>query len=162
MNLNNLTIKSQEAVQRAQQLAMENSSQAIELGHLLKGIFEVDDSVTPFVFKKMGVNLNAIQQATNSIVRSYARVDENAGQYLSRQTNEALQKANSLLKDFGDEYVALEHLLLAILSVKDSVSQMLKDSGVTEKDLRAAIQDLRKGSTVQTASAAVPHSAATP
>ncbi len=153
MNLNNLTIKSQEAVQRAQQLAMENSSQAIELGHLLKGIFEVDDSVTPFVFKKMGVNLNAIQQATNSIVRSYARVDENAGQYLSRQTNEALQKANSLLKDFGDEYVALEHLLLAILSVKDSVSQMLKDSGVTEKNLRAAIQDLRKGSTVQTASA---------
>lgn len=153
MNLNNLTIKSQEAVQKAQQLALENSSQAIELGHLLKGIFEVDDSVTPFVFKKLGVNVNAVQQATDSIVRSYARTSDTAGQYLSRQANEALQKANTLLKDFGDEYVALEHLLLAILSVKDSVAQMLKDSGVTEKGLKAAIQDLRKGSTVKTASA---------
>ena len=153
MNLNNLTIKSQEAVQRAQQLAMENSNQAIELGHLLKGIFEVDDSVAPFVFKKLGVNLNVVQQTTDSIVRSYAKVNENAGQYLSRQTNEAIQKANTLLKEFGDEYVALEHLLLAILGVRDQVSQMLKDSGLTEKSLRAAIQDLRKGATVKTASA---------
>ncbi len=79
MNLNNLTIKSQEAVQRAQQLAMENSNQAIELGHLLKGIFEVDDSVAPFVFKKLGVNLNVVRQTTDSIVRSYAKVNETPG-----------------------------------------------------------------------------------
>ena len=76
MNLNNFTIKSQEAVQRAQQLAMENNNQAIEPGHLLKGILEVDDSVTPFVFKKMGVNLNVIRQTTDSIIKSYAKVSD--------------------------------------------------------------------------------------
>ncbi len=153
MNLNNFTIKSQEAVQRAQQLAMENQNQAIEPGHLLKGIFEVDDSVTPFVFKKMSINQNIVRQTTDRIIKSYAKVSDGSGQYLSRPTNEAIQKANTFLKDFGDEYVALEHLLLGILTVKDQVSQMLKDSGVTEKALRAAIQDLRKGATVKTASA---------
>ncbi len=153
MNLNNLTTKSQEAVQRAQQLATENGNQAIELGHLLKGIFEVDDSVTPFVFKKMGVNLNVVRQTNDSIIKSYAKVSDSTGQYLSRGTNEAIQKANTFLKEFGDEYVSLEHLLLGILTIHDQVSQMLKDSGLTEKGLRAAIQDLRKGNTVKSASA---------
>ncbi|MCB9292172.1 MAG: ATP-dependent chaperone ClpB [Lewinellaceae bacterium] len=153
MNLNNFTIKSQEAVQRAQQIAMEGQQQSIELGHLLKGILEVDESVAPFVFKKLGVNYDAIRQATDSIVHSYPKVSGGGSQYLSRTATEALQKANTYLKEFGDEFVALEHLLLGIIATKDSVSQMLKDSGVSEKVLKAAIQELRKGSRVTTHSA---------
>ena len=153
MNLNNFTIKSQEAVQRAQQIAMEGQQQSIELGHLLKGILEVDESVAPFVFKKLGVNFDAIRQATDSIVHSYPKVSGGGNQYMSRTTTEALQKANTYLKEFGDEFVALEHLLLGIIATKDSVSQMLKDSGVSEKALKAAIKDLRKGSRVTTHSA---------
>ncbi|MCB9341555.1 MAG: ATP-dependent chaperone ClpB [Lewinellaceae bacterium] len=153
MNLNNLTIKSQEAVQRAQQLAMENGHQQIEPGHLLKGIFEVDESVTPFVFKKLGVNYDVLKKATDSVVAGYPKVSGGGGQYLGREANEILQKANTFLKEFGDEYVALEHLLLGLLTTKSTVSQMLKDSGVNEKGLKNAIHDLRKGSTVTTASA---------
>ncbi|MCO6489146.1 MAG: ATP-dependent chaperone ClpB [Phaeodactylibacter sp.] len=153
MNLTNFTIKSQEAVQRAQQLAMEGQQQSIELGHLLKGILEVDESVAPFVFKKLGANYDAIRQATDSIVHSYPKVSGGGSQYLSRTATEALQKANTYLKEFGDEFVALEHLLLGIIATKDSVSQMLKDSGVSEKALKAAIQELRKGSRVTTHSA---------
>ncbi len=152
MNLSNFTIKAQEAVQRAQQIAMEGQQQAIELGHLLKGILEVDESVAPFVFKKLGVNYNAIKQATDSIALSYPKVS-GGSQYMSRTSTEALQKANTYLKEFGDEFVALEHLLLGIIGTSDSVSQMLKDSGVSEKALKAAIKDLRKGSRVTTHSA---------
>ena len=86
MNLNNFTIKSQEAVQRAQQIAMEGQQQSIELGHLLKGILEVDESVAPFVFKKLGVNFDAIRQATDSIVHSYPKVSGGGNQYMSRTT----------------------------------------------------------------------------
>ncbi len=152
MNLNNLTIKSQEAVQRAQQIAMEHQHQSVELGHLMKGILETDEQVTPFVFKKLGVNLNVVRQAVDSIVQSYPKVS-GGEQYLSRTSAEALQKANTALKEFGDEYVALEHLLIGILKTNDQVSQLLKDSGISEKGLKAAIQDLRKGSKVTTASA---------
>ncbi len=156
MNLNNLTIKSQEAVQRAQQLAIEHGNQQIEPGHLLAAIMGVDDSATPFIFKKLGVNYDALKRATDSIVKGYPRLSgdgSGAGQYFSRTTNEIIQRANNYLKEFGDEYVALEHLLLGILTVRDSVSQMLKDSGVTEKGLKDAINDLRRGSKVTTASA---------
>jgi ATP-dependent Clp protease ATP-binding subunit ClpB len=132
MNLNNLTIKSQEAVQRAQQIAMERQHQPIELGHLMKGILETDEQVTPFVFKKLGVNVNVIRQTVDSIVQSYPKVS-GGEQYLSRTTAEALQKANTALKEFGDEYVALEHLLLGILRTRDQVAQLLKDSGFLKK-----------------------------
>ncbi len=154
MNLNNFTIKSQEAVQRAQQLALENSAPAIELGHLLKGVTDVDESVTPFVLKKLGVNFEAVQAALSGILQSYPKVTGGGSQqYLGRSATEALQRANTFLKTFGDEYVALEHILLGVLAVKDQVSQMLKDSGVTEKGLIAAIEDLRKGKKVTTNSA---------
>ena len=153
MQLNNLTIKSQEALQRAQQIAMEHSSQAIELGHMLQGLFDVDESVTPFIFKKLGINLNVVTQTLGSIVVSYGKVEGGSGQYLSRAGNEALQRAGTYLKKFGDEYIALEHLLLGILEVKDEVSQMLKDSGVTQKNLLTAIEELRKGNRVTTHSA---------
>jgi ATP-dependent Clp protease ATP-binding subunit ClpB len=152
MNLKNFTIKAQQAVQRAQQIAMENESQTIELGHLMKGVLDTDESVTPFVFKKLGVNFNVVRQTVDSMVKSYPKVS-GGEQYLSRTTNDALQKATSFLKEFGDEYVALEHILLGILKTKDPISQMLMDSGISEKELLAAIHDLRKGSQVKTSSA---------
>jgi len=152
MNLNNFTIKAQEAVQQAQQIAMEQQHQAVEPAHLLKGILQVDENVTPFVLKKLGVNFENIKKATDSIIQSYPGVS-GGSQYLSRTATEVLQKANTYLKEFGDEFVALEHILLALLSVKDSTTQMLKDAGITEKALKAAIQELRKGKRVTTQSA---------
>ncbi|HFA52146.1 MAG TPA: ATP-dependent chaperone ClpB [Bacteroidetes bacterium] len=154
MNLKNLTIKSQEAIQRAQQLAMEHGNQQIEPGHLLKAIMEVDESVTPFVIKKLGVNYDVLKRAVDSVVQGYPKISGGeSGQYFSRETNAVLQKANTYLKTFGDEYVSLEHLLLGLLSNGGNVSQMLKDSGITEKGLKDAINDLRKGSKVTSASA---------
>ncbi|HKK79713.1 MAG TPA: Clp protease N-terminal domain-containing protein, partial [Phaeodactylibacter sp.] len=152
MNLNNFTIKAQEAVQHAQQIAMQEEHQAIEPAHLLKGILQVDENVTPFVLKKLGVNFDNVKRAVDSIIQSYPAVS-GGNQYLSRTATEALQKANTYLKEFGDEFVALEHLLLGILAVKDSTAQMLKDSGITEKALKAAVHDLRKGKRVTTHSA---------
>lgn len=152
MNLNNFTIKAQEAVQHAQQIAMQEQHQAIEPAHLLKGILQVDENVTPFVLKKLGVNFDNIKKTTDSIIQSYPSVS-GGSQYLSRTATEVLQKANTYLKDFGDEFVALEHILLALLGVKDSTTQMLKDAGITEKALKAAIEELRKGKRVTTHSA---------
>jgi len=152
MNLKNFTLKSQESVQQAQQIAVENQNQAIEVGHLVKGILDTDENVTPYIFKKMGVNFSLVKQDIDKIVNSYPKVS-GGDQYLSRTANEALQKANSFLKEFGDEYVALEHLLLGIYKTKDEISKLLKDRGISEKELKAAILDLRKGSKVTTASA---------
>jgi len=147
MNLNNFTIKSQEAIQQAVQLATVNGQQAIENSHILKGILEVDENVTPFILKKLNVNTNMFTVALDKILESYPKVS--GGQpYLSSNANQAIAKASTYLKEFGDEYVSIEHLLLSILSTKDTVSQLLKDNGVTEKDLKAAIMELRKGSKV--------------
>lgn len=151
MNFKNFTIKSQEALQQAQQLAMENGQQAIETGHLLKAIFNVDENVSPYLFQKLGVNLPNVIQALDRIVASYPKVS-GGDAYLSRSLNSVLQKANSYLKSFGDEYVSLEHLLLAILDNKDQISQLLKDSGVSEKQLTKAIEELRNGERVTSAS----------
>jgi len=152
MNLNNFTIKSQEAVQQAMQIATNNGNQAIENGHILKGILEVDENVTPFILKKLNVNNQMFTKALDKIVESYPKVS--GGQpFLSNHANQALQKASTYLKEFGDEYVSIEHLLLAILSTKDTISQLLKDNGVNEKDLKAAINELRKGAKVTSQSA---------
>jgi ATP-dependent Clp protease ATP-binding subunit ClpB len=152
MNLNNFTIKSQEAVQQAMQLATNNGQQVIENGHLLKGILEVDENVTPFILKKLNVNTAMFTKALDKIVESYPKVS--GGQpYLSNHANQAIAKASTYLKEFGDEYVSIEHLLLAILSTKDTISQLMKDNGVNEKDLKAAINELRKGSKVTSQSA---------
>ncbi|MCB0403068.1 MAG: ATP-dependent chaperone ClpB [Flavobacteriales bacterium] len=147
MNLNNFTIKSQEAIQQAQQIAMGLQHQSIETGHILKGIFEVDENVTPFILQKLGLNLTALKQAIDKIVEGYPKVS-GGNQYLSQNANKALQKASSLLKEFNDEYVSIEHLLIGLLSTGDTISQVLKDSGVKEKELKAAIQELRKGGNV--------------
>lgn len=147
MDLNKFTIKSQEAVQQAQQLAMGNQNQQIETGHLLKGIFTVDENVTPYLLKKLSVNYNIVNQALDRIVASYPKVS-GGQEYLSRNANIALQKAMASMKDFSDEFVSIEHLLIGLLNTNDNISQLLKDSGVTEKGLKTAISELRKGEKV--------------
>ncbi len=152
MNFNNLTIKSQEVLQRAQLLATQNGQQAIEAGHVLKGILEVDEHVTPFVLKKMGVNMAAVIQATDAIVKGYAKVS--GGQpYAARSVGDLLTRATGHLKGMGDEYVSIEHLLMAMIEISDPVAQLLKDSGVTKEGLKTAITELRKGRKVVTHSA---------
>jgi ATP-dependent Clp protease ATP-binding subunit ClpB len=152
MNLNNFTIKSQEAVQQAMQIATVNSQQAIENGHLLKGIFAVDENVTPFILKKLNVNAPMFIKVLDKIVEGYPKVS--GGQpYLSNAANQAIAKASNYLKEFGDEYVSIEHLLLGILASKDTISQLMKDNGVSEKDLKAAIAELRKGAKVNSQTA---------
>ena len=147
MNFDKFTIKSQEAIQQAQQIAMSSSNQSIETGHILKGMLEVDENVTPFILKKLGVNVPIFKQALDKIVESYPKVT-GGNQYLSNQANSTLSKATSYLKEFGDEYVSIEHLLLGLLSGSDTIAQLLKDNGVKEKELKAAIQELRKGEKV--------------
>jgi ATP-dependent Clp protease ATP-binding subunit ClpB len=147
MNLNNFTIKSQEAVQQAQQIATEMQQQSIETGHLLKGILEVDENVTPFILQKLGVNLNIFKQALDKIVESYPKIS-GGSQYLSQNSNKTLQKATSLLKELNDEYVSIEHLLLGLLNTGDTISQLMKDNGVKEKAMKAAINELRQGENV--------------
>jgi ATP-dependent Clp protease ATP-binding subunit ClpB len=144
MNLNNFTIKSQEAVQHAQQIAIGFQNQSIETGHLLKGILEVDENVTPFILQKLGVNINILKLALDKIIESYPKV-KGGNQYLSQNVNKTLQKSASLLKEFKDEYVSIELLLLGLLSTGDNISHLLKDTGVKEKEMKLAIQELRKG-----------------
>ena len=152
MNLNNFTIKSQEAIQQAMQIATTNGNQAIENGHILKAILEIDENVTPFILKKLGVNQQVFSKTVDAIVNSYPKVS--GGQsYLSNSANQSVAKATNYLKEFKDEYVSIEHLLLGILASGDAVSQLLKDNNIKEKDLKAAITELRKGSNVTSQSA---------
>jgi ATP-dependent Clp protease ATP-binding subunit ClpB len=147
MNLNNYTIKSQEAIQQAVQLVTMNGQQAIEPAHLLKGILEVDENVTPFILKKLNVNPSSFEKTVDSIIHSYPKVS--GGQpHLSNASNKALAKATSYLKEYSDEFVSIEHLLLGLLNSGDSTANMMKDSGLKEKELKAAISELRKGERV--------------
>jgi ATP-dependent Clp protease ATP-binding subunit ClpB len=147
MDLNKFTIRSQQAIQQAQTIASGYGQQMLENGHLLKGILEVDADVSPFLLKKLNVNLPAMQQALDRIVQGYPKVS--GGQIsLSRHASDALTKALAALKEFGDEFASVEHMLIGILDCGDTIGQLLKDNGVTKKDLIAAIKDLRKGAKV--------------
>ncbi|HOP42100.1 MAG TPA: ATP-dependent chaperone ClpB [Flavobacteriales bacterium] len=147
MDLNKFTIRSQQAIQQAQTIASGHGHQILENGHLLKGILEVDQDVAPFLLKKLNVNLPVMQQALDRIVEGYPKVQ--GGQIsLSRTAHDALTKALASLKEFGDEFASVEHLLIGILESGDTVGQLLKDNGVTKKDLIAAIKELRKGERV--------------
>ncbi|MCD4747039.1 MAG: ATP-dependent chaperone ClpB [Bacteroidales bacterium] len=152
MNFNNFTIKSQEAIQKAQEIAAGNQQQAIENTHILKGMFSVDENVIPYLLRKLNVNLNIFIQALDKIIETYPKV-VGGEQYLSNDANRALQKANSYLKEFDDKFVSIEHILLGILSGSDTASKLLKDNGVNEKDLKLAIKQLRKGTTVKSQTA---------
>ncbi|MBN8565346.1 MAG: ATP-dependent chaperone ClpB [Flavobacteriales bacterium] len=152
MNLKNLTIKSQEALQQAQQIAQGFGQQQLENEHIFKGILEVDENVAPFILKKMNVNVNLFSQILDSTIQSFPKVS--GGELmLSREAGTMLNEAFILAKKMNDEYVSIEHLILAIFNSKSKVAQILKDQGVTEKGLEAAISELRKGERVTSASA---------
>jgi ATP-dependent Clp protease ATP-binding subunit ClpB len=147
MNLNNYTIKSQEAIQQAVTITTNNGQQAIEPAHILKAILEVDENVTPFILKKLNVNPSSFSKMIESAINSYPKVS--GGQpHLSSAANKALAKASSYLKEYNDEYVSIEHLLLGLLHAGDSTANLMKDAGLKEKELKAAISELRKGERV--------------
>jgi len=152
MNLNQYTIKAQEAIQSAQQLAYNNQHAVIDTAHLLKAILLEKDSPTEFLLKKNNVNPAFLLQKTEDQIKVLAKqtTGEPAGN-LSRDLNAVLLKASAALKIFGDEFITVEHLLIAMMQVNDSVSKILKDAGLTEKGLTTAIKELRKGETVQSA-----------
>ena len=147
MNFDKYTIKSQEAIQEAQNLTISNGNQAIETGHLLKGILKVDENVTPFLLKKSGVNFSNLTLAVDSIINSYAKV-EGGKSYLSNDASKVLTSAETKAKKMGDEFISVEHILFGLLANNDQVSRMLKDSGLNEKDLETAVLELRKGEKV--------------
>ena len=147
MNFNNFTIKSQEAVQQAVNLVQSRGQQAIEPEHLLAGVLKVGENVTNFIFQKLGINGQQIETILDKQIASLPKVS-GGEPYLSRDANEVLQKAVEFSKSLGDEYVSLEAIILALLNVKSTVSTILKDAGVTDKELRAAISELRQGQNV--------------
>jgi ATP-dependent Clp protease ATP-binding subunit ClpB len=152
MNINKFTIKSQEAIQLSQQLAQSFGQQQIENEHIFKAIFEVDENVAPFILKKLNVNVPVFIQILESTIQSFPKVS--GGEImLSRTANTTLNEAEIIAKKMNDEFVSVEHLILAIFGSKSKVAQILKDQGVTEKGLKAAIDELRKGERVTSASA---------
>ncbi len=152
MNFNNLTIKSQEALQQAQQIAQSFGQQQLENEHIFKGILEVDENVAPFILKKMNVNIDLFKKVLDSTIQSFPKVS-GGDIMLSRDAGSMLNEANTIAKKMNDEYVSIEHLLLAIFKSKSKVAQILKDQGVTEKGLEMAIAEIRKGERVTSASA---------
>lgn len=147
MNLNNYTIKSQEAIQQAQQIAQSYGHQQIENEHLFKGIFEVDENVLPFLLKKLNVNINILEQALDRQLESFSKVS-GGDLMFSREAGKTLSEASIVAKKMNDDYVSVEHLIIAIFKSNSKIAQMLKDQGVTEKALNTAITELRKGDRV--------------
>ncbi|PIF02310.1 MAG: ATP-dependent chaperone ClpB [Draconibacterium sp.] len=152
MNLNNFTIKAQEAIQHGFQVSQGNNQQAIETGHIFKGMLYAAENITGYLLKKLGVDIGVFQQTLDKIVESYPRVN-GGDQYLSNDANRVLQKSLGLAQEMGDQFVSVEHILLAMLDGGDAVARMMKDSGISKNDLKAAIQDLRKGSKVDSQTA---------
>ncbi|MBE6334458.1 MAG: ATP-dependent chaperone ClpB [Bacteroidales bacterium] len=152
MNTNNYTIKSQEALQSAVQIAQGNGQQAIEPAHLLKGVVQNGENVVNFIFNKLGVNKGAVLSALDGIIASYPKVS-GGNPYLSSDSNRVMTKAQQLASEMGDQYISLEHIFMAIVAGKEQTARLLKDNGVTEKDTKAAVLELRKGSNVNSQSA---------
>lgn len=144
MNFNNFTIKSQEAIQKAVEITKGSGNQAIEPVHILKGLMTEGDSLMQFIFQKVGANIGAVSASVDRAIASEPKVS-GGEPYLSRTSNDVLQKALDIAKKQGDEYVTLEAILLAVFAVKSQASQILKDAGLSEHELSAAIDELRKG-----------------
>jgi len=151
MDFSKFTLKTQEAIQKAQQVALEKGHQTIENAHLLKGVLLADTTITPFLLKKMNVNVALLQQALDKMLDSFPKVTGGT-MSLSSEANIAINRAQNFLKEFNDEFVAIEHLLLAIGEGNDKASQMMRDAGVSSKELKKAILELRKGQRVTSAS----------
>jgi ATP-dependent Clp protease ATP-binding subunit ClpB len=152
MNLDNFTIKSQEAIQKATEIATAKRNQSIEPAHLLKGILMVDENVAPYLLKKLNVNFEVFSKELDKLIDCLPEVS-GGQQYLSSNSNRALQKASEIASEFKDEFISIEHLLLGILGLNDATSRLLQNNGVTEKEMRSAIKQLRKGSTVNSPTA---------
>ena len=152
MNLNKFTIKAQEAVQQAQQLAFDEMNPAIEPVHILKALLSTDEDVIPYLLKKSQANLSLIQSRMNDLIKRLART-EGGDIYLSNSASQALMRAQSSIRDFKDEFVSVEHILLGLLNGKDDTARLLKDAGLSEGTLKQAILELRKGSTIDSQSA---------
>ncbi|MDR1600992.1 MAG: ATP-dependent chaperone ClpB [Tannerella sp.] len=152
MNLNNFTIKSQETIQKAIQMVSASNQQCMETTHLLKAVMTTGESVVRFLFHKTGVNMSALEKTLDSRIGRYPKVT-GGEPYLSRETNAVILKATEYAEKMGDRYVSIEHLILALLVEESEAAQMLKDAGATEKDLRKAIDELRKGGKVDSQSA---------
>ena len=152
MNFNNFTIKAQEAVQEAVNLVQSKGQQAVEPLHLLSGVLRQGENVIKFIFQKLGINTASVTQQVNAEIDKLPHV-QGGEPYLSRESNEVLQKAIDYSKQMGDEFVSIEPVLLALLNVNSPAATLLKQSGMNEKELRAAITELRKGSTVNSQSA---------
>ncbi|MGE0088674.1 MAG: ATP-dependent chaperone ClpB [Bacteroidales bacterium] len=152
MKTENFTIKSQEAIQQAFNIAQGNQQQAVENAHLVKSIFSEGENISAFLFKKLNVDLIIFQKTIDKIILSYPKVS-GGEPYLSNTANKSLQKALAFSKEMGDQFVSIEHILLGILSSGDAVSQLMKDNGISEKGLKLAIHDLRKGSNVKSQTA---------
>jgi len=152
MNFNQFTIKSQEAIQQAQSIATSNGQQSIEPGHLLMALLHKDEDVTNFLLKKLNVSMQALGKETEELVAGYPKVN-GGSPYLGSATQAILEKSMSLIKEFKDDFVSVEHILLAIINSKDRIAKILKQHGVNEADLRKAIAELRKGENVTSASA---------
>src|SRR5689334_20559898 len=160
MNLNNYTIKAQESIQAAQQVAFNNGSANTETAHLLKALLDDEDSPVEYLLKKNNVNLQYVESKLADAISRLPRTEGGQpAQSISRDLNNALLYAATTLKQFGDEFVSVEHLLLAILHGNDNTAKILKDAGLTEKGLVAAIKDLRKGSTVNSQTSSTQYNA---
>jgi ATP-dependent Clp protease ATP-binding subunit ClpB len=152
MSLNNLTIKSQEALQTAQQMAQNFGQQQLENEHIFKAILEIDATVTPFILKKVNVNIEVLLKMLDQTIQGFPKVS--GGEIMfSREASSTLNEASTLAKKMNDDFVSIEHIILAIFKSKSKVAQLLKEQGVTEKDLLAAITELRKGERVTSSSA---------
>ncbi len=147
MNLNNFTIKAQESVQKAAEIAQAHQAPSIDTVHLMKGLLSEDENVTPYLLKKMEVNVPRLSQALDAQIQSLPRVS-GGSQYASSDLNNALVKAQQTATEMGDEFVSVEHLLIGLVNGRDNTARLLKDAGASDKALRAAIADLRKGSKV--------------
>ena len=148
MNLGNLTIKAAEAVQQAQQLAFNNQSANIETEHILKSLLEQQDSPVEYLLKKNNVTVNLLETKLDELISKLPKAAGEAAQNISRDANNVILRAGAALKTFNDEFVTPEHLLLAVVQGNDNTAKLLKDAGLTEKGLIAAIKELRKGETV--------------
>ncbi len=148
MTYDNFTVNSQEAILKAQQLAASHDQQNVDTVHLLKGILETDENTAQFLLKKADVSIPKLEAELNKAISSLPKVEGAEKQFLTNDANKALSQAKKMLKEFGDEYISIELLLLGILQGKDKGASILKDLGVTEKNLKAAIDELRKGKKV--------------
>lgn len=148
MNLNNFTIKAAEAVQQAQQLAFNAQNPSIETEHILKALLDIADSPIDYLLKKNNVTVNLLEKKLDELLLKLPKISGEPAQQIGREANNTLMRATAALKNFGDEFVTPEHLLLALVQGSDAVSKILKDAGLTDKGLVTAIKELRKGDTV--------------